>query len=158
MAGGIKFFTMKLEHSALTELLERHNVKPTANRLIIARSLADVEHPASLTELTERVKSIDKSNVFRALTIFREHHLVHVIEDGSDTVRYELCLSHEGDFDDDMHVHFYCERCERTFCFEDTPVPRVPLPEGYRQSGVNYVVKGLCPACARRTDREQSRF
>lgn len=149
---------MKLESSALTELLEHHDVKPTANRLLIVRALSDMERPASLTELTDRVRSIDKSNVFRALTIFREHHLVHVIEDGSDTVRYELCLSHDGGLDDDMHVHFYCERCQRTFCLEDTPVPQVPLPEGYRQSGVNYVVKGLCPACARRADREECRF
>lgn len=149
---------MKLESSALTELLEHHAVKPTANRLLIARALSDMERPASLTELTDRVRSIDKSNVFRALTIFREHHLVHVIEDGSDTVRYELCLSHEGDLDDDMHVHFYCEQCGRTFCLEDTPVPQVSLPEGYRQSGVNYVIKGLCPRCARRADIEQSHF
>ena len=63
----------------LEELLEHHGVKPTANRLLIARALQDAERPLSLMELESRLETIDKSNVFRALTAFREAHLVHVL-------------------------------------------------------------------------------
>ena len=130
-------------------LLASHGIKPTANRIVVAKTLAAAERPMSLSELEYKILSIDKSSVFRVLTLFREHHLVHVIEDGGDGVRYELCHSHDGHAeDDDQHVHFYCERCHRTFCLPDTPIPSVPLPQGYRLSSINYMAKGLCPDCS----------
>ena len=131
------------------KLLASHDIKPTANRIVVARTLAAAERPMSLSELEYKILSIDKSGIFRTLTLFREHHLVHVLEDGGDGVRYELCYSHDGHHeDDDQHVHFYCERCHRTFCLADTPIPTVTLPEGYEPQSINYMVKGLCPDCA----------
>jgi Fur family ferric uptake transcriptional regulator len=104
----------------------------------------------SLSELEYKILSIDKSGVFRTLTLFREHNLVHVLEDGGDGVRYELCHSHDGhQEDDDQHVHFYCEHCHRTFCLHDTPIPAIKLPEGYVAQSINYMVKGVCPECIR---------
>ena len=128
-------------------LLEQHGVKPTANRLRIARALEEAGRPLSLMELEQRLDTIDKSNVFRALTAFREAHLVHVLEDTGDGVRYELCHSHHDDEDDDVHVHFYCEKCHRTYCLEDTPIPPVSVPEGFDVQTVNYLLKGICPDC-----------
>ena len=133
---------MKLE-----ELLEHHGVKPTANRLLIARALQEAERPLSMMELEARLETIDKSNVFRALSAFREAHLVHVLEDSGDGVRYELCHSHNEEHDDDVHVHFYCTRCHKTYCLEDTPVPPVTVPDGFSPESVSYLVKGLCPEC-----------
>ena len=131
------------------KLLASHGIKPTANRIVVAKTLAAAERPMSLTELEYKILSIDKSGVFRALMLFREHHLVHVIEDGGDGVRYELCYSHDGHAeDDDQHVHFYCERCHRTFCLPDTPIPSVSLPQGYHLTSINYMAKGLCPDCS----------
>ena len=130
-------------------LLASHDIKPTANRIVVVRTLAAAERPMSLSELEYKILSIDKSGIFRTLTLFREHHLVHVIEDGGDGVRYELCYSHDGHHeDDDQHVHFFCERCQRTFCLTDTPIPPVALPNGYKALSINYMVKGLCPECA----------
>ena len=132
---------------SLEELLEHHGVKPTANRLLIARALQDANRPLSLMELEMQLETIDKSNVFRALTAFREAHLVHVLEDAGDGVRYELCHSHDEEHDDDVHVHFYCTRCHKTYCLEDTPVPLVAVPEGFNPESVSYLVKGICPEC-----------
>lgn len=132
---------------ALEHLLEHHGVKPTANRLLIVRALEAAGRPLSLMELEAQLDTIDKSNVFRALTAFREAHLVHVLEDTGGGVRYELCHSHHQDQDDDVHVHFYCTRCHKTYCLEDTPVPPVTVPEGYVPESVSYLVKGICPAC-----------
>ena len=131
------------------KILASHDIKPTANRIVVARTLAAAERPMSLSELEYNILSIDKSGIFRTLTQFREHHLVHVLEDGGDGVRYELCYSHNGHHeDDDQHVHFYCEHCHRTFCLADTPIPSVALPKGYEPLSINYMVKGLCPECA----------
>lgn len=137
-----------MDEKRCSDLLLRHGIKPTANRIIVAKTLATVDRPLSLTELEYEILSIDKSGVFRVLSLFRDHHLVHVIEDGGDGVRYELCHAHSEEEDDDMHVHFFCERCHRTFCMEAVPIPAVPLPDGYTMTTANYVVKGLCPSCA----------
>ena len=138
-----------MEDSHLLELMERHGVKPTANRILIARALAAAERPMSMTELEVRLETIDKSNIFRTLQAFRDAHLVHVLEDTGDGVRYELCHSHHDDKDDDLHVHFYCEKCHRTFCLEDIPVPPVTIPDSFAPRTVNYLIKGLCEDCRR---------
>lgn len=125
-----------------------HGVRPTANRILIVKALMEADRPMSLSELEYNILTIDKSSIFRALIIFRDRHLVHVIEDGGNGVRYELCLSKNSKTDEDMHVHFYCERCHHTFCMEEMPVPVVPLPPGYILHTVNYMAKGICPECS----------
>ena len=130
----------------MEHLLEEHAVKVTPNRLLVARALAHAGRPLSLMELEARLESIDKSAIFRTLATFREAHLVHVLEDAGDGVRYELCHSHL-DEDDDVHVHFYCVKCRRTYCLENIPVPPVEVPEGYEPESVSYLVKGVCPKC-----------
>lgn len=85
------------------ELLEQHGVKPTANRIVVAKALAAAENPMSLAELERKILTIDKSGIFRALTLFREHHLVHIIEGGGEGVKYEFCHSHSHEHDEDVH-------------------------------------------------------
>ena len=43
----------------LTELLERHGVKTTANRLIVAKALLTEGRPLSLMELEDKIGTID---------------------------------------------------------------------------------------------------
>lgn len=136
-----------MDEKTTTTFLTEHGIKPTANRIVIAKALAAAGRAVSMKELEAAIHTIDKSNIFRTLTLFREHHLVHTLEDGSDTVRYELCFSHDESEDEDLHVHFYCERCRRTYCLYDVPIPDVALPHGYERTSVNYMVKGVCPKC-----------
>lgn len=132
----------KLEH-----LLEAHGVKITPNRLLIAKALQEAGRPLSMMELESLIETIDKSNVFRTLLVFKDAHLVHALEDTGDGVRYELCHSHRDGHDDDIHVHFYCTKCHRTFCLEDTPIPPVSVPDGYLPETASYLIKGICPKC-----------
>ena len=133
------------------ELMESHGIKPTANRIVVVNALLKCDRPMSLSELETKILTIDKSGIFRTLNLFKEHHFVHVIEDGGGAgARYELCRSRHGDFDDDEHPHFHCEACGRTFCLEDTSVPCVDLPEGFQPATVSLLVRGLCPDCAKR--------
>jgi len=134
-----------MKEQTAVEMLEQHGIKPTANRITIVRTLASADGPMSLTELEYKILTIDKSGISRALALFRERHLVHTIENG-DFTRYELCMSH-GEEDDDMHVHFYCERCHRTTCLEDVPLPEVELPGGFAVTSAEYMVRGICPEC-----------
>ncbi len=131
----------------LVILLESHGIKPTVNRLIVAKALSEGRRPLSLAELESKIETVDKSGIFRSLTLFRDSHLVHAI-DSAEGTRYELCHSHDSHSDEDIHVHFYCESCHRTFCLEEISIPPVDLPEGYEAQTANYLVKGLCPECA----------
>ena len=138
-----------MEQEPILRLMEHHGVRPTANRILIAGALSRAGRPMSMGELEDALETVDKSVISRTLFLFREQHLVHVIEDGGEGVRYELCHSHHDDHDDDTHVHFHCESCGRTFCLEDIPVPEVAVPDGFKASSVNYMIKGICPDCSR---------
>ena len=63
-----------MNEAKCTQLLEEHDIKPTANRIVVLKELVKALHPVTLSELENRIVSIDKSNIFRALTLFREHH------------------------------------------------------------------------------------
>ena len=79
-----------MDEAKCIKLLEEHGVKPTANRIMVVKALASSIQPQSLAELESRIETIDKSNVFRALTLFREHHLVHAIEGTGDGTRFVI--------------------------------------------------------------------
>ena len=137
-----------MNDSVVTELMKDHGIRPTTNRIIVAQALAEESRPLTMTELEDRIGSIDKSGIFRTLTLFKECHFVHVLEDAEGT-RYELCHSLNHQEDNDMHIHFHCEHCGTTVCLEDIPVPEVALPEGYTMQSVSFVVKGICPKCGK---------
>lgn len=134
-------------------LLER-GVKPTAMRLLIMRTLTNCQFAVSLTDLEEQLDTVDKSTIFRTLTLFQSHHLVHSIVDVSGQTKYALCPAgcHCGNDNqsglDDLHIHFSCEECHRTFCMRGLAVPEVQLPKDFVVKNANYVLIGLCPECA----------
>lgn len=135
-----------MNENEMITLMNSHDIRPTSNRIIVAKALASECRPLSMSELEDRIGSIDKSGIFRALTLFKEKHLVHVIED-ADGTRYELCHSCSHEEDNDMHVHFHCERCGQTYCLEDIPIPMLHLPEGYATQSANFIFKGVCKKC-----------
>ena len=136
-----------MDEANCVKLLEEHGIKPTSNRIVVVKALASSIQPQSLAELESKLGTVDRSNVFRALTLFREHHLVHAIEGTGDGTRYELCHSHHEGHDDDVHPHFFCEECQQTYCLDDVEMPKVPLPAGFEQHSSNYLIKGKCPHC-----------
>lgn len=128
--------------------LEKKQIKPTAVRILVLRTLMEAPCAVSLSELERLLETVDKSSIFRTLNLFLAHHLVHEMEDGSGSSKYEVCESEDICSIDDMHVHFYCTRCHRTYCFKHTPIPLITLPEGFRMQSINYMVKGLCDECS----------
>lgn len=136
--------------SEIEDRLTKKGVKPTANRILVLKALHDTPRPLGLMELEAQLHPLDKSSIFRVLTLFLEHQLVHAIEDGSGSLKYEMCAGDEACTIADMHIHFHCESCHGTYCLEQIPVPTVSLPAGFTPHSVNYVVKGECPACRAR--------
>lgn len=132
------------------DILEGKGVKPTANRIIVLKTLHDAHYPMSLKTLEEKLLSMDKSSIFRVLSIFLEHDVVHSFEDGRGLMNYELCVHRGPCHHDENHIHFYCESCQRSYCIKDIHIPEVELPDGFLVNSVSFVVKGLCPKCRER--------
>lgn len=139
-----------MSNNDVEDILTRKEVKPTSNRILVMRELIKALHPVSLADLEISLGfSMDKASIFRVLELFSEKDIVHVIEDGSRSLKYELCHSGTHHTISDQHVHFYCERCKETYCFEDVSVPLVNIPEGFSPHAINYMIKGICPKCSK---------
>lgn len=133
--------------TATESILSESGIRPTSNRILVLKELLDSTRPLSLSELEKNIHTLDKSSIFRTLSTFLEHHLIHPIEDGRGIVRYEICHGKNSCTVNDMHVHFYCESCHNVYCFEDIPTPIVSLPHGFSIHTLNYMLKGICPKC-----------
>ena len=130
------------------EMLARRDIQPTAIRLLVLDVLMRAKQSLSLTDLDNALDTVDKSTIYRTLTLFLGHHLIHSIDDGTGSFKYAVCQDDCSCAVGDLHTHFHCERCNRTFCFSNLPAPMVKLPEGFTIDSINYVLKGLCPECA----------
>ena len=142
-----------MSHEEITSRLEQKGIKATANRILVYRELLRSDHPMSLADLEQKLLSMDKSSIFRVLTLFLEHDVVHSFTDGRGVVHYELCHDDGQCHHDDGHLHFYCESCQRSFCLDDVPLPEIVLPEGFVPHSVSFVVKGNCPDCYKKIER-----
>lgn len=129
------------------EIMEHAGIRPTSNRITVLRAILGASSPLSLIELETQLVTLDRSSILRVLTLLQEHEVIHSIEDGRGVTKYELCHGDRHCAPGDMHVHFYCDKCDRVYCFEDVTVPRVEIPEGFNVRSINYMLKGVCPRC-----------
>lgn len=129
--------------------LEERGIRVTAVRLLIFKAM--LEHPQafSLADMEEKLDTVDKSTLFRTITLFHEKLLIHSIDDGSGSIKYSVCSSNCMCAVKDLHVHFFCNHCKKTFCLESISIPQVQLPTGFLLENVNFVLKGLCDHCSR---------
>ena len=111
-----------MDTEQIAYMLEAHGVRATSNRILVMRALLDSDRPLCLADLEERLQTLEKSSVSRVLS---------------------------QPASQDLHVHFYCERCRRVFCFPALPVPPVHLPARFTVLSANYMLKGICPDCDR---------
>jgi len=137
-----------MNNNEVEKLLESKEIKPTSNRILIIRELMKSTNPVNLADLEILLGfTLDKASIFRVLELFTKKDVVHVIEDGSRSLKYELCHSETYHTIADQHIHFHCEQCKETYCLTCIKVPVVELPEGFHSHAINYVIKGLCPKC-----------
>ncbi len=129
--------------------LQSKNIKPTAMRELVLRVLTEEKTAISLPELESKFENAEKTTLYRTLKTFEKHKLIHSIDDGSGTVRYALCSDSCVCDPEDLHVHFFCTKCKKTYCLNDIPVPAINLPVGFTLENVNMVVKGICSNCSK---------
>lgn len=132
------------------QVFEKAGIRVTAVRLLIWREIRRSFAGAfSLSDLEDTLPTVDKSTLFRTLTLLSEAHLLHDIDDGSGSHKFCVC-HHDDTLHCTGHVHLTCRVCHRTFCLTDIRIPQVELPEGFVPEEAEYIVKGVCPECAKR--------
>ena len=143
-----------MEHEDfLVHKLSHREIKPTAGRLLILKSMMRGNEAVSLPDLERYLPTIDKSTISRTLSLFLLHGLIHAIDDGSGAMKYAVCDDDCQCVPQDEHTHFYCTECHRTYCLKHIAVPTVELPDGFLLKNINYVIKGLCPECNEKNAR-----
>lgn len=131
------------------DLMTARGIRPTAVRLLILNAMMSFSDTFSLNDLEERLETVDKSSIFRTLEAFTSGHIIHEIDDGSGSRKYCVCHNDHDCGTEELHCHFYCAKCHKTYCLDNILIPPVKCPEGFEIHQVEYIMKGICPACSR---------
>ncbi|MDD4923142.1 MAG: transcriptional repressor [Bacteroidales bacterium] len=132
---------------SIEHILASRNIKPTAMRELVLKVLMAKTSAINLSELENEFDKADRITLYRTLKTFEEKKLIHTIDDGTGSIKYALCKAGCECEPLDLHVHFYCTKCNKTFCLTDISIPDIPLPADFSVESTNMVVKGLCSAC-----------
>ena len=133
------------------QTLQQSGIRVTAVRLLIWRTIhRKLSGIFNLADLEDKLPTVDKSTLFRTLSLLSEHHLLDTIDDGTGSQKY--CLRNADDpLSNVRHIHFSCMLCHQTVCLTNIALPEVKMPEGFVVDNVEYVVKGICPKCSKKT-------
>ncbi len=129
------------------QLLRRHGVQVTAQRLALMRAVSSRSH-ASADELADDVRgvlgSISRQAVYDALGVLVDKDLVRRIQPAGSAARYEDRVG-------DNHHHLICRGCGAMFDI-DCAVGEVPCltaddDHGFEIDEAEVVYWGRCPSC-----------
>ncbi|GAA5028509.1 transcriptional regulator [Marivirga lumbricoides] len=138
-----------MTNEALEQRLLKHQIKPTAMRMLVLNHLNKTSAAISLKALYDDFYPADRITLYRTLKIFEEKGLVHSIDDGSGAPKFALCeAACDVKEHNDSHIHFHCEKCNKTYCLQKFDIPDIHLPKRFIQKEVNLLVNGICDQCA----------
>ncbi len=101
--------------------------------------------PFTLADMEGILDTVDRSTIFRTLTLFLTHDIIHEVDNGSGSKMYCRCECASVHY---SHLHFTCTACGKTFCLKDVDTSVISHPKGFVVKEVNFVMKGLCPECS----------
>ncbi|MDO5760434.1 MAG: transcriptional repressor [Bacteroidota bacterium] len=131
----------------LLKKLEDKGIKPTANRILVLRTMMEKNCPMSLTDLEQELLTLDKSSIYRVMELFAKNDVADTFEDGRGVEMYELCKAKGHCDNTDAHMHFYCEKCHKSFCLKELKTKYLDVPKDFRINSFSFVIRGLCNKC-----------
>ena len=117
----------------------------TKQKEAIRAAFTDADRPLSHEEallLAQRqVDGLSIATVYRNIHLLVEEQWLTPVDVPGDTTRYEVAGK-------EHHHHFQCNECGKLFELEGCGVAEKPaLPLGFRTTGHEFYVYGLCSAC-----------
>ncbi|WP_062059466.1 Fur family transcriptional regulator [Aquimarina longa] len=133
----------------IEELLKSHKLKKTSARIEMLKIFMNYNHALSAREVISYMKiAHDRVTIYRTLSSFEKHGILHKASEDSNGIRYALC-SHEcpEEVHTDEHVHLICEKCSHTYCLEDIKIPKIDVLEKFIAQKISYTINGICNSC-----------
>lgn len=123
-------------------------LKATPARLDVIKVLGSSHMAYSHSELESLFSKMDRVTLYRVLKDFEDAGLVHKIMDVQGVTRFALCKhSCPDEHHADEHVHFNCSACHKMFCLEKVQMPELKMPGGFKVTGLQTLIYGLCKNC-----------
>ncbi len=137
-------------HEHATRSLAREGYRSGAARLRVVDALARRDCCATAQEIADDLRDGDRrvgiASVYRALELLDRLGLVHRLDVGDGTARYEAALA-----GGEHHHHVVCDRCGRVEQFSDAALERAiaALSErlDYAIDEHDVTLRGACPQC-----------
>ena len=131
------------------DLLGTKGLKKTRIRIEILEVFKSHNFALSASDIIARMKAgNDRVTIYRALTSFEEHGILHKASEDGNGAKYALC-NHKPSVDshDNQHVHFVCDECHKTYCLEEVVVPEVKISNEFLVDRTSYTLHGVCSGC-----------
>jgi Fur family ferric uptake transcriptional regulator len=131
-------------------LLAEHGARRTRARIAVLSILLGTREALTHHEIgrrTSRGSDLDRVTLYRVLEWLTEHGLAHKL--AADDRVWRFSAAGHGHTGVAAHAHFQCSECGKVICLDQSPLPTVSLPRGFRRQEVEVTVKGCCAACAR---------
>ncbi|HOX23283.1 MAG TPA: Fur family transcriptional regulator [Elusimicrobiales bacterium] len=140
------------ELEALNQYLSARGLNRTGQRETVLKEFLALERHVTAQELGDIVRArhpaIGVATVFRALKLFADAGLAHVMDVGDGVSRYEHAYRHRH------HDHIICKVCGRTEEFCSPAIERLQEEackrHGFVLSGHRLDLFGTCPDCLKK--------
>ena len=131
------------------EILKKNHLSVTGSRQKIMQLFLNSDGALAHADIEKKTgESFDRVTVYRTLQSFVEKGIIHLIPTRDNSIKYALCKDDcEAGHHHDNHVHFICDKCNKTICLDDVTVPQVKLPKGFTPQHAEMVVNGICEDC-----------
>ena len=131
------------------EILKTHRLYYTSTRSEILSILIASKLALSMMEIREQlVHKCNRVTLYRNLKLFTKEGILHQIHVDGQVSKYVLpdsVVTPEISYTE--HLHFKCTCCKQVKCLTGYNLDGIELPEGYKMSGANFVVFGVCNIC-----------
>lgn len=134
-----------MSSNVIEKALKQHRVSFTKPRKQVYEVLAHSE-PLTMQELIASLPQLDKTTVYRTITLFEGIGVVQRLQIGW---KYKLELSNEYQ---DHHHHITCTSCGQTVALPEDEIIEQRLlalarTQGFEPKDHQLEVRGLCPMC-----------
>ena len=133
----------------IADLLRNHGLRRTQIRTEMLSLFIKHDTALSASDIIAKMRTrLDRVTVYRALSSFEAHGILHRASEDERGIKYALCEQHcPNEAHADQHVHFVCFQCQQTYCLEDVKVPQVAVSDEFLVDRTAYTISGTCQAC-----------
>jgi Fur family ferric uptake transcriptional regulator len=119
----------------------RKTKQKDAIRAAFTQAARPLSHEEALRLAQETVDGLSIATVYRNIHVLVEEKWLSPVEIPGDTTRYEVAGK-------DHHHHFQCNACRKLFDLQGCTIEwKTKLPRGFRTTGHEFFVYGLCDSC-----------